>query len=209
MIVIPHIPEQFRSIVRQGRCQSMAVTVVFKSFPTRPRRLCLSQTHDLHGLSEESSTSFRRKAVEIQSEDRINIENNSRDQVTVQRIFRIFQRFEFGIVEREFRITIIQQRSRIAGIIYRTAGLHLYLAFKTIVRYHLVDNKSHGTVDTFIHGKSGIRPLFVIDEIIQCILQGFEYLFIRTLHLITVYRDAGIQLLRLTYKGSSSQQAYA
>ena len=209
MIIIPHVPEQFRSIVRQSRCQSMAVTVVFKSFPPCPCRLRLCQAHNLHGLFEESSATFRRKTVEIQSEDRIDIKNNRCNQIAVQCIFSIFQRFEFGIVEREFRITIIQQRSRIAGIIYRTAGLHLYLAFKTIVRYHFVDDESHGTVDTFVHGKSSIRPLFVIDEIIQCILQGFEYLFIRTLYLITVYSDAGIQLLRLTYKGSSSQQAYA
>ena len=83
-----------------------------------------------------------------------------------------------------------------------TVGLDLALEVRLIQFIH--DNR-HRTIDLLIDGKRGIRPFPVIHELSQGVLQGREDLLVSGRDLVSVYRDTGVQLLRLPTKRSGAK----
>lgn len=80
--------------------------------------------------------------------------------------------------------------------------MYLDLALEVRLIQFIHDNR-HRTIDLLIDSKRGIRPFPVIHELSQGVLQGREDLLISGRDLVSVYRDTGVQLLRLPTKGAA------
>ena len=182
----------------------MAVLVAIKSFPARPRHLGLGHVHDLLGLLNIGSSTFRGETIEIKPQDHIDVKHDSGRKIAGQRIWVIVQWLSLRIFKIQLLVPKIQKSSCITGIIDRTAGLYLDLALEVRLIQFIHDNR-HRTIDLLIDGKRGIRPFPVIHELSQGVLQGREDLLVSGRDLVSVYRDTGVQLLRLPTKRSGAK----
>ena len=198
--------EWFHTSVQIICDDGIAVSVVVESFPSWEVEV-LGIVGEVHAALQDVFSSHRGEGVEIQADDEISVVGKEGSQLVVEVFLIELNLIELYKLEDEVLVHIIIYSSGVGGVIDGAVGLYKCLAGKEILALVILAHRQiEVAVDALILLKLQMRPLSLVDESLQRLLQVVENSVVRARNLSMVDGNLRLQFLRMNIGCTTNKQ---
>ena len=199
MVFVIEVAIFLKGLVLQVINHCIAVSVAVKGQPsllfTSFHAGGLTGVHDLLAHAETRRTAQTLVTIHVMTDDQIAVVRQHRCEVRCELILLPFDTVELLVGEVKRIVFEVQQWGSVGRAIHRTTTLERHFAGIRIIQ-HLFHYDQHAAFNLLCLRKGHICPAVLIHILLNTLLQGLVYLFVRTLYLVGVNGHGAIQFLR-------------